>query len=137
MSRAQPSARVPITLMAARSASRPTSFAPARLRDWNEIYAHNPRGVHRPDPNKSLQALWPALAREMPVVMYADEQREIERALDLAQEFKLRAIIAGGEESWKVADRLAAAKVPVLLSLNFPRRTTAQMPEADPDPLRV
>src|SRR5205085_5253106 len=68
---------------------------------------------------------------------YADEQREIERALDLAQEFNLRAIIAGGAESWLVADRLAAAKVPVLLSLNFPRRTTAQVPEADPDPLRV
>jgi hypothetical protein len=69
--------------------------------------------------------------------MYADEQREIERALDLAQEFNLRVIIAGGAESWKVADRLAAAHVPVLLSLNFPRRTTALLPEADPDPIRV
>src|SRR5205085_1988799 len=27
--------------------------------------------------------------------------------------------------------------VPVLLSLNLPRRTTAAMPEADPEPLRV
>jgi hypothetical protein len=73
----------------------------------------------------------------MPVVMYADRQREIERALDLAQEFNLRLVIAGGAESWRVAERLAAAKVPVLLSLNYPRRTTAQTPEADPDPVRV
>jgi hypothetical protein len=69
--------------------------------------------------------------------MYADRQREIERALDLAQEFNLRLIIAGGAESWRVAERLAAAKVPVLLSLNYPRRTTAETPEADPDPIRV
>jgi hypothetical protein len=69
--------------------------------------------------------------------MYADRQRDIERALDLAQEFNLRLIIAGGAESWRVAERLAAAKVPVLLSLNYPRRTTAQTPEADPDPIRI
>jgi hypothetical protein len=32
---------------------------------------------------------------------------------------------------------LAKQKVPVLLSLNLPRRTTAAMPEADPEPLRT
>jgi hypothetical protein len=32
---------------------------------------------------------------------------------------------------------LAKQNVPVLLSLNLPRRTTAAMPEADPEPLRV
>jgi hypothetical protein len=79
----------------------------------------------------------PVINREMPVVMYANTEREIRRALDLAQEFNLRVIIAGGAESWKVAERLRQQNVPVLLSLNFPRRTTAQVPEADPDPLRV
>ena len=127
----------PNSLMGVFAAIRQMFLDAQRLREWNAIYARNPRGVRRPDQDKSLEALWPALAREMPVVMYADEQREIERALDLAQEFNLRAIIAGGAESWLVADRLAAAKVPVLLSLNFPRRTTAQVPEADPDPMRV
>ena len=29
------------------------------------------------------------------------------------------------------------AKVPVLLSLNFPRRTTTSLPEADPEPIRI
>ena len=127
----------PNSLMGVFAAIRQMFLDAERLREWNAVYAKNPRGVRRPDQDKSLQALWPALARELPVIMYADEQREIERALDLAQEFNLRAIIAGGAESWKVADRLAASHVPVLLSLNFPRRTTAQMPEADPDPMRV
>jgi hypothetical protein len=69
--------------------------------------------------------------------MYANTEREITRALDLAKEFNLRAIIAGGEEAWRVAPRLRDSNVPVLLSLNFPKRTTADVPEADPDPLRI
>ena len=40
-------------------------------------------------------------------------------------------------QAHSVADRLAKQNVPVLLSLNLPRRTTAAMPEADPEPLRV
>lgn len=110
----------------------------ARLyREANAVYEKNPRGRRRPEQDKSLAALEPALARQMPVVMLADREREITRALDLAQEFNLRAIIAGGADAWKVAERLRAANVPVLLSLNFPRRTTAQMADADPEPLRT
>ena len=45
-------------------------------------------------------------------------------------------MIAGGMESWKLADRLQKENVPVLLSLNFPKRTTASLPEADPESLR-
>lgn len=73
----------------------------------------------------------------MPVVMLANSEREITRALDLANEFKLKLIVAGGREADRVADRLVKQNVPVLLSLNLPRRTTAAIPEADPEPLRV
>ena len=100
-------------------------------------YERSPRGMRRPNQDRSLAALLPVLDGTMPVVMYADREREIARALDLAQEFKLRPIIAGGLEAGKVAERLSASKVPVLLSLNFPRRTTAAMPEADPEPIRI
>jgi len=99
-------------------------------------YAKNPRGMRRPEPDPSLEALQPVLARQIPVVLAASSQREIERALDLAKEFNLRPIIAGGEEADRVAARLKAENVPVLLSLNFPRRPQASA-DADPEPLRV
>ena len=127
----------PGSLLGVFAAIRQMMLDAARYREANAVYEKSPRGVRRPDQDKSLEALGPVLARQMPVVMYADRQRDIERALDLAQEFNLRLIIAGGAESWRVAERLAAAKVPVLLSLNYPRRTTAETPEADPDPIRV
>ena len=109
----------------------------AQYREAQRIYEQSPRGLRRPAPDRSLEALLPVLDGRMPVVMYADREREIQRALDLADEFKLKAIIAGGADSWLLADRLQKANVPVLLSLNFPKRTTAAIPEADPEPLRV
>jgi hypothetical protein len=69
--------------------------------------------------------------------MHANSQREIERALDLANEFGLRAYIAGGEEGWMIADRLKRENVPVIATLNFPRRAGGATDDADPEPLRV
>jgi hypothetical protein len=109
----------------------------ARYREATAIYERNVRGVRRTEQDKSLAALLPVLARQMPVVMQANTEREINRALDLAQEFNLRAVIAGGTEAWKIADRLREMKVPVLLSLNFPRRTTAQVAEVETESLRT
>ncbi|MFN2567638.1 MAG: amidohydrolase family protein [Gemmatimonadaceae bacterium] len=100
-------------------------------------YARNPRGMTRPQHDPSLAALQPVLAREMPVVMWAGTQREIERALDLAKEFNLRAILAGGNEAYKVVDRLRADGIPVIATLNFPRRPERQSEDADPEPVRV
>src|SRR5262249_48604689 len=49
----------------------------------------------------------------------------------------LRAMIAGGNEASTVAARLKAGNVPVIATLNLPRRPTNQAADADPEPLRV
>lgn len=94
-----------------------------RYRDLSAAYARNPRGMTRPDHDPTLEALQPVLAGTVPVVLAANSAREITRALDLAKEFGLRPIIAGGREAYLVADRLRAENVPVLLEIDFPRRT--------------
>jgi imidazolonepropionase-like amidohydrolase len=127
----------PGSLMGVFSSVRQMLLDARRYREANEIYERNPRGLRRPEQDKSLAALLPVLDRRMPVVMQADRAREIERALDLAQEFNLQMIINGGMEADRVAARLKALNVPVLLSLNFPRRTASASAEADPEPLRV
>jgi hypothetical protein len=127
----------PGSLMGVFSSVRQMLVDARRFKEANEIYERNPRGLRRPELDKSLQALLPVLARQVPVVMQADRVREIERALDLAQEFNFQLVINGGMEADRVAARLKAANVPVLLSLNFPRRTAAPSPEADAEPLRI
>ncbi|MFL6257564.1 MAG: amidohydrolase family protein [Pyrinomonadaceae bacterium] len=127
----------PGSLMGVFASVRQMLLDARRFREANEIYERNPRGIRRPEQDKSLVALLPVLARQMPVVMQADRVREIERALDLAQEFNLNLVINGGMEADRLAARLKAANVPVLLSLNFPRRTAAASADADPEPLRI
>ena len=127
----------PGSLMGVFSSVRQAFLDARRYREANEIYERNPRGLKRPDQDKSLAALLPVLAGRMPVVMQADREREIDRALDLAREFNIQLVINGGLEADRVAARLKAMNVPVLLSLNFPKRTAAASPEAEPEPLRV
>lgn len=69
-----------------------------------------------------LQALQPALAAQVPLTVSADRASDILAALDLARDYKLRLVIIGGAEAWKVAPELAAAGVPVVLqpSRNLP-----------------
>jgi imidazolonepropionase-like amidohydrolase len=125
----------PGSLLGTFSALRQMFLDAQRLRDWKKKYEANPRGMKRPDADKSLEALIPALDRQMPVVFNANTEREIIRALDLAKEFNLRPIINGGAEAGKAAARLKAADATVLLSLNLPKRTTSNSPEADPEDL--
>jgi imidazolonepropionase-like amidohydrolase len=62
-----------------------------------------------------LEALAGALDQKIPVVFHVDRAADILTALKIAAEFKLRPVIAGGAEAWKVAPQLAAAKVPVIV----------------------
>ena len=121
----------PGSLMGTFSSMRQMFLDAQRLQQIQRIYEANPRGIKRPEADPSLEALIPILERKIPVVFNANREIEIVRALHFAKEFNLRAMIAGGQEAWKVADRLKAQDVPVLLSLNFPKRTAASSPEAD------
>ena len=62
-----------------------------------------------------LEALIPVVEGRLPLMVNADQASDIDAVLRLARETNIRVIIAGGAESWKVADRLAAANVPVVV----------------------
>jgi imidazolonepropionase-like amidohydrolase len=66
-------------------------------------------------PASELEALLPVLRGTMPLYVVANSERDILNALRLAREFRIRLIVRGGTEAWKVAEELAAAKVPVAL----------------------
>ena len=67
-------------------------------------------------PAADLAALQPVLAGTLPVIIIAENRTDIVAALRLAADLRLRLIIGGGAEAWMVADRLAAANVPVILA---------------------
>lgn len=89
------------------------------LRTVKAFYETHDGGQPPFDP--ALQALQAARSKKLPVWWEANTRDEIHRALDLAEEFGTTAVIIGGREAAKVADRLKASKVAVVLSLRFPR----------------
>lgn len=91
------------------------------LLDEAKVYgARTARGGQRPDPmafeisRSDLEAMKPVLSGQMPMIINVDMASDIEAALRLAADYNLRIMIGGGAEAWKVADKLAAARVPVL-----------------------
>ena len=66
-------------------------------------------------PNPRFEALIPYVRGEKPVVFAADKKVDVLGALKLADELKVKPIISGGIESWKVGGELAKRNVPVIL----------------------
>lgn len=64
---------------------------------------------------EDLEALQPVLAGDLPLFVIANRRSDIESAIRLASEFRLRIAIWGGVEAWQVAPELARAQVPVML----------------------
>jgi imidazolonepropionase-like amidohydrolase len=66
-----------------------------------------------------LEAMIPVVQGTLPLVITADRASDIEQALDVAKDYRLKLILQGAAEGWKVADKIAAANVPVMVgSLN-------------------
>jgi imidazolonepropionase-like amidohydrolase len=61
-----------------------------------------------------LEAMIPVVEGRLPLIVATDRASDIEAALKIASDYGLRLMIAGGAEAWLVADKLAAAHVPVL-----------------------
>ncbi len=64
---------------------------------------------------EDLQALIPVVEGREPLVVTVHRATDILQVLNLAREEKLRLILDGAEEGWRVAPQIAAAGVPVMV----------------------
>lgn len=63
-----------------------------------------------------VAALRPVLAGTMPLIVVVHRAADIQQVLRLARDYKLKIILSGAEEAWRVASEIAAVKVPVLIN---------------------
>lgn len=102
------------------------------LRDWLAAARHYAQakssGSQRVEPNLKLEELARVLDGGLPTIVLADRVRDIEAALDLAQEHGLDLVLAGAREAWRVKERLAELQVPVILG------PTQDLPAQEDDP---
>lgn len=121
----------PSSLMGTVAYIRQSFYDAMHYRDEVERYNRIKRGVNRPEHDKRLAALQPALKGELPVLFVANSDGDIRRALMIADEFKLKPIIAGAMYGYRIADMLKARSVPVILSVDFPKRAADQTDDED------
>ncbi len=86
-------------------------------------YARNPAGYDGGKDRGSIltaldaAALVPVVQGRMPALVHVERASDIQRVLELRREFpSLRLILVGVSEGWMVADKIAAAGVPVVAS---------------------
>jgi imidazolonepropionase-like amidohydrolase len=85
----------------------------------------------KPTTDIILAALVPALRGEMPVIFPAESQGDIRAAVEFAKERKLKPIIFGGRDAWRIADFLKENDTPVIFA------RTMSLPVRDDDPYDV
>jgi len=65
---------------------------------------------------ENLLALQPVAEGKTPLAIWTHRESDIRQAIALADELQIKVIICGGDEAWRVADALAAHKIPVVLN---------------------
>ena len=95
------------------------------------IYEANPTKTERLAYDRTEMVLNRALQRKEIILLPANNSVQILRGLRLAEEWKIRAVLYGGQQGYAVTDALAASKIPVLVSLKWPERPKDADPEGE------
>jgi imidazolonepropionase-like amidohydrolase len=98
------------------------------LTDWLDRARHYAQALGHGSPGDfqrdlQLEALVPVARGEMPVLVLADKARDIRNAVEFCDKQKLKMILGGGAEAYKVKDLLRSKSIPVVLgpTLTLPR----------------
>ena len=103
------------------------------LTDWLERARHYAQTLEKGSRDNferdlKLEALVPVVKGELPVLVLANNNRDIRNAIEFCEKQKLKMILAGGAEAWKVKDLLKEKKIPVILG------PTQTLPGEEDDP---
>jgi imidazolonepropionase-like amidohydrolase len=102
-----------------------------QLADWFEQARHYALSMDKSaagsyERDVKLESMAPVVRGEVPLLIFADNARAIRNAVEFCEKQKLRMILAGGTEAWKVKELLRAKNVPVIL-----RPTLGEPPDED------
>ncbi len=103
------------------------------LGDWMDRARHYAQAKEKGSPalyerDLKLEALVPVVQGKLPVLVVADEARDIRNAVAFCTKQNLRMILGSGAEAWKVKELLKEKKIPVVLA------PTNRLPEQEDTP---
>jgi imidazolonepropionase-like amidohydrolase len=115
----------------------------ARLKDVDDFFSEaeaykkaRPEKVEERVP--AWEGMLPFLNGEIPLMIHADESRQIKAAVEWVAERGYRAVLAGGRDAWMHAELIASKKIPVLFERVFYQNSSlAATPARDVDPYDI
>src|SRR5271170_5042512 len=84
-----------------------------RARHYAQAMGHGGPADYQRD--LKLEAMAPVIRGQLPVLVFADRARDIRNAIEYCDKQKLKMILAGGAEAYKVKDLLRSKSIPVIL----------------------
>jgi len=103
------------------------------LTEWIDRSRHYAQAIGHGGPSDferdvKLAAMAQVTRGQLPLLVFADKARDIRNAIEFCEKQKLRMILAGGEEAFKVKDLLRSKNIPVIL------RPVLGLPPEEDDP---
>ena len=87
---------------------------PKGKKDKEESTAKDTQEPKEPRKNENHEAILQVLDRKIPVLIRASRENEIQAALKIQDEFKVRLVLVGGQEAYKIPQDLVSRKVSVI-----------------------
>jgi len=115
----------PGSLMGVIAYIRQVSFDADHYKLELQAYATHPAGQKRPNYDRAVEGLLESPRLLLP----AGDAKQLDRMIRFAAELKRPAVLYGGHQAYKIADRVAKSGVPLLVNLKWPEKPK----DADPD----
>jgi imidazolonepropionase-like amidohydrolase len=96
-----------------------------RARHYAQAMGHGGPADYQRD--LKLEAMAPVIRGQLPVLIFADRARDIRNAIEYCDKQKLKMILAGGAQAYRVKDLLRSKGIPVIL------RPTLTLPSEEDD----
>jgi imidazolonepropionase-like amidohydrolase len=113
------SQRYPNSLMGTVALARQALYDARRYAEEWAAYEKAPWSKKRPRYDPALAAWQGVVAGKEPLVVRASRANDIRRALLLADEFKIKVVVAGAPQAARLAGLVKERKLPLLVTVNF------------------
>lgn len=112
----------PSTTMGVMAQFRQTFHNASALKEQQQYFASTSGNYPAPKEDKVLEALYPVMEQEQPFYFVVNTKENIERLFWLQDELGFDVVIVSGKEAYKKADELKKRNIPVLASIDLPKK---------------
>jgi imidazolonepropionase-like amidohydrolase len=130
----------PSTVIAVMAKFRELYRQALQAKNYETMYASNRSGLARPTADRILEAFYPVIDKNIPVIFEADRYLETQRIMNLQNDLGFLLVLADVKEGWEAISKIKSSNTKVFLSLDLPedkkddkKESREKKPEAKPE----